>query len=59
MSIYVERLRRPEEEDGEEIGAGYEGDDQGQGENSRALFQACWKDGKFGEFRLPDSKRHE
>ena len=29
MPVYVKRLRRPEEEDGEEVGAGYEGDYEG------------------------------
>ena len=59
MSIHVERLRWPEEENGEEIGAGYESDYECQRKNARALLQACWEHRKLGEFGFPDGEGDE
>ena len=59
VAINVEGLSRPEHDDGEEVGAGDEGDDQSQGENSRFLLQTRWEHGEFGEFDLPDREGDE
>ena len=56
MPVYIKRLRRPEEEDGEEVSTGYEGDYKRQHKNARGLLQAGWEHGEFGEFCLPNTK---
>lgn len=59
VAVYVERLRRPEEEDGNEVGPGDEGDYECHKKNARGLLQACRKHGEFGEFCFPDCKGHK
>ena len=59
MAINVEGLSGPEHDDGEEVCAGDEGDDQSQGENPRFLLQTRWEHGEFGEFDLPDREGDE
>lgn len=56
MSIDIKCLRGPEEQDGEEVGSGYEGDDEGRDENTGVLLEASGKHGEFGEFPFPDEK---
>lgn len=59
LAVYVEGLRWPEEEHGEEVGAGDEGDDEGQGKNTGCLLQTSWEHGVFGEFRFPNHEGYE
>ena len=54
MAVDVEGLRGPEHDNGEEIGAGDEGDDQCQSEDARFLLQARWKHGELGALDFPD-----
>jgi len=59
MAVDVERLGGPEEEDGEEVRAGDEGDDQGQDQDAWILTDALGKHGEFGEFPFPDAEDDE
>lgn len=59
MSVHVERLGGPEHEHGEEVGAGDEGDDQGQTQGARLLLQTCGEDGVFSTVDLPESKGNQ
>lgn len=54
MAVDIKRLGGPEEEDREEIGAGYEGDDERQGEDPWVLLEPPGEHGVFGTFHLPD-----
>lgn len=56
MAVDVESLCWPEHDDREEIGAGDEGDDQGQRKNARFLLQARWEHGEFGTLDFPDGE---
>lgn len=56
LAVDVEGLRGPEHEDGEEVGAGDEGDDEGQGEDARVLLEPGGKHGEFGKLGFPDAE---
>lgn len=56
MAVNVEGLAGPEHEDAKEVGAGYEGDDEGEGEDSRVLLEPSGDHGVFGELGFPDAK---
>jgi len=56
LTIDVECLCGPEEQDGEEVGARDEGDDEGQDEDARVLLQASWKHRELGKFPFPDKE---
>lgn len=56
MAVRVVRLRRPEHDEGEEVGAGNEGDDKRQGQGTRGLLQPTGKHGEPGELDLPHDK---
>lgn len=57
MAINIESLGGPEHEDGEEICAGDEGDDESQGESTRILLESRWEHGEFGKLGFPDAER--
>ena len=59
MTIDVEGLRGPEEEDGEEVGAGDSRDDEGQSEDTRLLAKARREHWEFGELCFPDDEDDE
>lgn len=59
MTIDVERLSRPEHENGKEVGAGDESDDERQGEDSRILSKSFGEHGIFGEIGLPDQESNQ
>lgn len=60
MAIYIERLGRPEHENGEEVCARDECDDEGENESTRLLVETLWEDGVFGVVCFPDDKgNHE
>lgn len=56
LSIDVKSLGWPEQQDGEKVGPGDEGDDQSQDEDSRTLLKAGRKHGEFGKFPLPNKE---
>ena len=56
VAVDVEGLRGPEEEDGEEVGARDEGDDERQGEDAGVLLQARWEHGVLRTVDLPDAE---
>ena len=59
VAVDVEGLCGPEHDDGEEVGAGDEGNDQRQGQNARLLLQAGRKHGEFGKLDFPDGEEDE
>ena len=56
MTIDVECLRRPEHDDGEEIGTRNERDNKRQSEDAWLLLEARREHGEFRALHLPDSK---
>lgn len=58
VAVHIECLRRPEHENGEEVGTRDEGDDEGQSEDSGLLSQSLWEHGIFC-VALPDHKSHD
>lgn len=59
MSIRIVRLSGPEENDGEEVGAGDEGNDESQQEDPGFSGNGPWKHGEFGKLPLVDDKGEE
>lgn len=59
LTIDVEGLGGPEEQDREEVGTGDEGDDECEDQNSRVLLQAAWEHGELGELPFPDEERSD
>jgi len=59
LTVHIEGLGRPEEQDGEEVGAGDECDDEGQDQDTGCLLQAGREHGEFGEFGFPDTEGDE
>lgn len=59
VSIHIERLRRPEHQDGEEVAAGDESDDQRQAQGARLLLQSRWEDRVASAVDLPEAERDE
>ena len=59
MPIDIESLSGPEEEPGEGVGTGNEGDDHRQSEDSGALLESCRKHWDLCEFSLPEHKGKE
>lgn len=57
--IDVEGLGGPEHDDGEEVGAGDEGDDERQSQRARFLLQPRREDGVFGAVDLPETKGNQ
>ena len=57
--IDIECLRGSEEEDGEEVGVGDEGDNKRQGQDPRVLLELGWEDGIFRAIYLLDAKDNE
>ena len=58
LAVDIERLCGPEKQDGKEVCAGYEGDDQSKTQDPRTLLQAGWEHGVLGEFGFPDEESH-
>jgi hypothetical protein len=56
MAVDVESLCWPEHDDGEKVGAGDEGDEQGQGQDERFLLKTGREHGKFGTLDFPDGE---
>lgn len=59
LTVNAEGLAGPEHEDGEEVGAGHECDDEGQGEDSRVLLEPGGEHGKFGKSAFPDAEGNQ
>ena len=59
VSIHVERLGRPEHEDGEEIGARDEGDDKCESEDARLLAQTLGEHGVLCTVYFPKDEGYE
>ena len=59
MAVNVESLCGPEHEDGEEVGAADEGDDQCQSQDAWILPQSLWEHRVLGAIRFPDAKGDE
>ena len=59
VTVDIEGLGRPEHEDGKEVGAGDEGDDESEDERPRRLLDASRKHGILGKLHLPDHKRSQ
>lgn len=56
VSVHIESLSWPEEQDREEVGTGDCGNDQSEDKDSWGLLQASWEHGVLGEFCLPDGE---
>ena len=59
LAVNIEGLGGPEEEDGEEIGAGYKGYNEREDEDARGLLQARGEHGVGGEFGFPYAEGDE
>lgn len=59
MAVDIKRLGGPEEENGEEVGTGDEGDDKRQGEDPWVLLETRGEHGVFGTLHLPDHEGNE
>ena len=59
VSIHVERLGRPEHEDGEEIGARDEGDDECEREDARLLAQTLGEHGVLCTVYFPEDEGYQ
>ena len=56
LTVDVESLCWPEQENGKKVGTGDEGNDKRKNQDSRALLEAAGEHWKFCEFPLPDEK---
>ena len=59
LPVDVESLRRPEHEDGKEVGTRDSGDDESQGKSSWGLLETTRKHGKLGKFDFPDNEKDQ
>ena len=59
LTIHIERLSRPEQQHGEEVGATDERDDERKPQYPRRLLQSRRKHGIFCPFPFPDEKCHK
>ncbi len=59
LAVNVERLRGPKHENGEEVCAGDESDDESQGENTRILLETGGEHGEFGKLGFPHTEGDE
>lgn len=57
-SALTESLGRPEHDDGEEIGAGDECDDQSESKNSRCLLESRGEHRMLCSVDFPETKRY-
>ena len=56
VAVDVESLRRPEHDNGEEVGARNKGDDERENKCAWRLLDACWEHGVFGKLCFPEYK---
>lgn len=59
MAIHIVRLSRPEEDDGEKIGSGDEGDDERHGQDPWVLPETAWEHRIFGTPQFPGHECNE
>ena len=59
MTIDIECLSRPEEQDREKVGATDEGDDQSQEEDAWSLLESSGKHRMFGTLPFPYEESHQ
>ena len=59
MAVHIVRLSRPEEDDGEKIGSGDEGDDERHGQDPWVLPETAWEHGIFGAPQFPGHECYE